>query len=301
MQFESTAPQPTNPLRARTVLEILDATFRLYRENFVALITLSAVVLIPITIIQFVLDPSAANASLQSAASSGTRNAAALNSAMGTVCFSSLISAVLSLIQVTVINGMVVKISSEGIFGRRLTLGQAWQAAQPHLYRMASAYFLFYIVLVALSMAIGVGSALCPVLLVLFAIVVYLAITIGAMLPPVVMLEGMRGNEAFRRTVAVARPRFWQMILLYVLIAVITTVLSLALTALLVAVLVSGGRSGVSVQQQAIATGLSTLINIFILPITPIAMTFLYYDVRVRTEGLDLALQALGPDARPES
>ncbi|MFN8531639.1 MAG: hypothetical protein U0670_23795, partial [Anaerolineae bacterium] len=70
---------------------------------------------------------------------------------------------------------------------------------------------------------------------------------------------------------------------------------------LLVAVLVSGGRSGVSVQQQAIATGLSTLINIFILPITPIAMTFLYYDVRVRTEGLDLALQALGPDARPES
>ncbi|HVU14348.1 MAG TPA: hypothetical protein VHD90_23885, partial [Phototrophicaceae bacterium] len=44
----------------------------------------------------------------------------------------------------------------------------------------------------------------------------------------------------------------------------------------------------------------TTVVGIFITPLLPIAMTLLYYDIRTRVEGLDLALAALDkPDARP--
>jgi hypothetical protein len=53
--------------------------------------------------------------------------------------------------------------------------------------------------------------------------------------------------------------------------------------------------------EQVISIIIQAVIGIVISPILPIGLTLLYYDARVRTEGLDIALQTTGkPDARPE-
>ena len=51
--------------------------------------------------------------------------------------------------------------------------------------------------------------------------------------------------------------------------------------------------------QTALITFLTTLVNIIIAPLSPIAFTLLYYDIRTRTEGLDIMLDSSGPGARP--
>ena len=42
---------------------------------------------------------------------------------------------------------------------------------------------------------------------------------------------------------------------------------------------------------------MNTIIDVFIAPIWPVALTLLYYDTRVRVEGLDIALRTVNvPD-----
>lgn len=292
------ASTSTIPLRPRTVLEIIDASFRIYRENFLPLITLTALVVVPITIFQFVF--SAGNsASLLPTTSSRTLTSAASSSAVGVLCLAGLVSIALSLAQTTILNGVITVITSERQMGRRLSLGQAWAESRQHLGTLAWGFVIFYAVMFALILVIGLGSALCPLVFVLFAIVAYLAITVGALLPSVAMLEGRRGNEALQRTVALARPRFWQIIGFSLLVGIITFIFSLVVGALVGVLVGASAVRAASPSQQVWTTALTTILDIFLLPITPIGMTLMYYDSRIRTEGLDLALQSMGPNARP--
>jgi hypothetical protein len=51
---------------------------------------------------------------------------------------------------------------------------------------------------------------------------------------------------------------------------------------------------------QALQIVLQAIVSIFLAPVLPVALTLMYYDTRVRVEGLDIALQSVGkPDPRP--
>lgn len=300
MLSETESASPSPPLRARTVMELLDATFRIYRENFVTFITLAAAVIIPISIINILVNlgtiSGASSFSSNPFDSSGTPNIR--GDVLAATCLGTLIVAVLGLAQTTIINGVVTWTTSERQFGRKLTLGEAWTEARPRLGKLASGYFFFYIVLFGFTFGITLLSALCPFLLILFAVIIYIGLTVGAFISPVIMLENGTSSGAISRAHSLAKGRFWQLLGLAGLIVLISFIISLAFSALVSAALIANPRS-VSVTTQIVNLITSSVLNIFITPILPIAMTLLYYDNRVRQEGLDLALQAIGPEARP--
>src|SRR2546423_311953 len=97
--------------------ELLDRTFRIYRENFAMYVGLVAIVLIPISIISFLLTvfnlSAMPNVSTTSRASTG-----ALAQYTGAACLSVLVALVLVVIEVVVINGSLTYAASENYLGR---------------------------------------------------------------------------------------------------------------------------------------------------------------------------------------
>lgn len=301
MLSETESASPSPPLRARTVMELLDATFRIYRENFLTFITLAAVVIIPVSIINILVNLGTVGgmSTLSSNPFDSSGNPNIRGDYLATTCIATLILAALGLAQTTIINGVTTWITSERQFGRKLTLGQAWSEARPRLGKLASGYFFFYLVIAAFTFAITLASALCPFLLILFAVVIYLALTVGAFISPVAILENGSSSGSISRAHSLGKSRFWQLLGLAGLIVVISFIITLAFSAVVSAALISNPRS-ITATTQIINLATSSLLNIFIIPILPIAMTLLYYDNRIRQEGLDLALQTIGPEARPD-
>jgi hypothetical protein len=85
------------------------------------------------------------------------------------------------------------------------------------------------------------------------------------------------------------------------LIGVLTWIITLALSAASQLIIRQTAASISFTTEQIISIIEQALIAIVISPVLPIGLTLLYYDTRVRTEGLDIALQSTGnPDARPE-
>lgn len=298
MQAESGLPtSSTNPMRARTVLELLDATFRVYRENLITFLTLSALVVIPLNVLNLLFYTDQLSGSL--AASSYGRYGTVSGAQISQICGAALIVIILTLAQTTILNGVITYITSERVFEKKLSLGEAWAGARPKLVKMAWAYVMFYLLIIAFATATGLVAAVCAPVIIAFLIIVYFAINIGAFIAPVAMLENMTSGAAATRAYILAKSRFWQVLMLGALVAVISSVVSFAFTTLLNAIFLSNTSVAASTGGQIVSVVITSFVTIVTVPLLPIAMTLMYYDVRIRKEGLDLALQTFGPDARP--
>ena len=124
------------------------------------------------------------------------------------------------------------------------------------------------------------------------------------MLAPVIVLEEQPAAIAWRRAWELSRRRFW-----WVLgFAVILYVFNLLVVAGPAAIIGLGGQlllgdpldpTGVSFATQTIFGSLSSLVtSLLYLPLQVAAVTLLFLDLRVTTEGLDLRLQ-VAPEQAP--
>jgi hypothetical protein len=105
---------------------------------------------------------------------------------------------------------------------------------------------------------------------------------------PAIGVEGASATEAVRRSIRLIRPRYWSVLWLALLMGVVSTVLGAALASLPqgLAVLV-----GLEDGWLLLALG-GTASQIVITPFVAAASVLLYFDLRVRTEGLDLEITA---------
>lgn len=297
MEF-SMQPERKRPVMSFTFLELLDRTFRIYRENFITFIGLTALVTIPLTIIQLLLSMAALGGVNDLSTFSNRQTGGASN----TVCLSSLILLAVAVLQFVLTQGPIVYIASESQMGHKVSIGEAFGAARPRFGALAWAFIMFYVFLFVFAFAVTlISTALqCAPGLALLGIVAYIGISAYAMLSPVVVLEDVGAAFGVNRAWALGKSRFWTAFGIITAITIIGAVIQLAFTS--VAQLVVGGSvSSVSFTTADIVnTAISTIIQIFIVPLLPIALTLLYYDTRTRLEGLDLALQTMDdPDARP--
>jgi hypothetical protein len=115
-----------------------------------------------------------------------------------------------------------------------------------------------------------------------------------------VMLEDRRAGESLRRSWYLVKPHFWRVFgmifLLWLLSVVITAGPSMLVNYGLLALQPS------FLVQLLISTVLSTLLTLLYTPIRLTGETLIYYDLRVRQEGLDLEMEAeaLGLSAAEE-
>jgi hypothetical protein len=280
-----------------TFLELLDRTFRIYRENFLTLVGLAALVTIPLSIINLVV----ALPSLSAASQISTFGRMS-NAATSAVCFSALISMVIAVLQFVLINAPITYIASENQMGRKVSIGEAFSATRHRFSNLGCGFILFYIVLVIFATVVILVSTLfqCVPALAALGIVAYIGVATYAQLAPVLVLEDVSTSFGINRAWALGKARFWTVFGVILAIAVISFVIQFAFTAAAEWVILQVIPPTSLTTLDIVSTLLSTFIGIFLVPLFPIGLTLLYYDTRTRVEGLDIALQSLGrPDARP--
>lgn len=270
-------------MRPLSVGDILDETIVIYRRQFVAYITLTGVVIVPVALLTLLMLGmlSLVSGSLESGRVSSQAGAIM---GIGTAAVAipvSLLSAAGRLLAGVV----AVKVTADVILGHPVDV---WGS-----YRLALRRSLPLFV-AGLLVAMVVGAAgLC------FPVAIYFAMSWG-LIVPVIVLENQGGVEAMRRSWALMGGRRWQLLICSIVIGLLVSTLAgvpLALFAVIagVWVAVSPGSlltsSGAPFALQAGQVVFQTLGETLFLAIGYIVMTRFYFDARVRKEALDLELR----------
>lgn len=239
--------------RARSVTEILDASFNLFRQHFRAFVTLTAVAYLPLAVF-----------SLLYARYSGV---AAGTAATPDFAISTLVVTLIQLIWYTVISALVMTMASRAYLDEPLEPGTTWKSA---LSRLPS--------VIGATMVLGFASGIGMLLLIFPGLYLY---TRFAAAPTVAVLEGLGVNASLSRASVLSEGRKLHIfgvtalaILLYIIVLIGLGVIALLLPSTLLKNVFS-----------LIGTALA-------LPILPIIQTTLYYDLRIRGEGYDVELMS---------
>jgi hypothetical protein len=112
--------------------------------------------------------------------------------------------------------------------------------------------------------------------------------TLFLVVAPVIGAEGPSVGEALGRSIRLTRNRFWQVLGLAVLMAIVSGVLGLSLSALPEGIAVN---LGVDAAWPLVALG-GIIAQMVTTPFVAAATVLVYFDLRVRTEGMDIELAA---------
>lgn len=287
----------TPSLRPLGLGQLLDQAIRLYRNNFIKFIGIIAIVQVPVSLISIITTSIGAGNMLNSLVASESggigpeywQNFALL---MTVAVLLGLVS--LALVWVvgaaamtrSVTNSLLAKPTT--IAESYLEVGSTWR---PLLLTIVEFAALFVLALIASIVIPCIGWLLGPSLLTVLTWVIF------PLLIPIVVLEGKRGLPAIRRAWDLARRRFWPVLgfvfILYLFSQLIvtgpTTLASVVMTAMM------GSGTGIVTESLVRTIGqsvVSLLFGLLYMPLQLIAVTLLYFDLRVRTEGFDLAIQA---------
>lgn len=269
-------------LRPRSIGEVLDAAFKLLTSNFRPLVTLSAVILLPLVLLQSLAAARLGSTSLFEMAAGNT--AVDPEAALAEVSRIFGISLLLSL--ATLVATAVVQAGSIRLFAHRYQGEPSdWQESLEfgvrRLPRVLIAGFLT-----------GVGAL--AGLLCCIAPGVWLYTSWWVAIPALVT-EGLGPVESMRRSFQLVRTRFWPVLAVALLAFLLNLALqqvvgSLVSLAVLTPSLVSDSPSlGMPLAVSSFAGGLVTLVTV---PFLAAVATVQYFDLRVRAEGYDLEVMA---------
>jgi hypothetical protein len=292
-------------LRPLTLGEILDRAVRLYRHNFVNFIGIIALVQVPLSIFQLLISVFNTNteASLPPRFTSYQQ---VMESLVNSGYFSRLgVQLLLALIGFILVQGVataaLTRAVADNYLGRSTDMLEAYQRVGKSWARLIGVIILMvflYIALVIWFIIPCIGWISGPGLL------VYIVAVIGPLLAPVVVLENM-GAGAIRRAWELVRRRFWWS-LGFMVILVLFNQLIIAGPSTLVALFLQYALKDQSADSYNLVRTLAqTLVSLgtslFYLPLQLAAVTLMYFDLRVRTEGFDLAVLAGSSPTRDAS
>jgi hypothetical protein len=218
----------------------------------------------------------------------------------------------LSLLTSCMASGPVAVAVANILVGRPLNIATAYKRAVPVFWRLFWTFnvmfviyvLVFVLVLIALVLLLGVTSAFSRQLIavggpelgaafvLLMIIVPYLASSalgtgLFAFAPPLIALEQLTVLGAIERNSRMlSRRQFWRVCLAITLLPIV--IFGLQYLILQSASSVVQALKWPTWAEFVVNTGLSSLINFFFQPYWMIFVTLLYFDCRVRSEGLDV-------------
>ncbi|NJL95624.1 MAG: hypothetical protein HC915_18790 [Anaerolineae bacterium] len=286
-------------LRPQRVIEVLDHTFRVYRANFLTFVALVAVISVPLNLISYLVQSAESRSEvfITTTDTFGNTTTEFNDSAFTGSIVVLLVSVVAGFLQIVVVNAVITQIASENLLGRQRSVIEALGDVAGRLLPLGLALVLLGIVAGIGFFFFGVIGLLCLLPLLGLPMVLYFSLVAYFFLVPVMVLERVSFGQGMSRAMALGKARFWQTFGFAVGVALITTVANFALT--VVGALLSGAAgAGLEdlTQTNPVSTALNTLVSVLIAPVLPIGLTLMYYDTRMRVEGLDLSLQLL-PEA----
>ena len=316
------APKPgVIPLRPIAVGEILDGAFTSIRRNPKATLGIAAVVLTISAIITTALEVLLLSQLGVNTSTDQTLTGAQLAGMLAVVIPSGLTALVLAFIVQILLTGLLTAVVGRSVLGDRITAGDAWRIALPRLPALLLATLLtglaligpwaaLAVVLIVLGVAGAPGGALIAVgfLGVLASLVLDVWFwTMFSMSAAAVVLERQGPTHALGRSWRLVRRSFWRvfgiLLLAGIIVLVASSVLRLPFT-----VISAAFSSGSASLAEAIRPGIASLLigavgsivaGAITQPISAGVTVLLYVDLRMRREGLDLALQTATSDGQP--
>ncbi len=265
-----TGPLPLHPM---SVGDVLDGAFKLLKANARTIVLIVAAVIVPTQLLSAFAIREQASVGFLNLFRDPTLVEAQGNTGLGSLA-GSLLTAVLSLLTGPFIAGAVSRVVAASYLGEVIGPAAALKATARRFGSLLAASILVFLVEV-----FGLLFCIIPGAL---AFALYTAVT------PAVMIEEIGPIQAMRRSWRLMRPRMWAVLGIAILARIIAGVLGNLLGAVpSVAATVLGG----SFAWLFIAIGgiLSSLVSA---PIVAIVATLLYFDGRIRNEGLDLQMMA---------
>jgi hypothetical protein len=285
--METQALPTLRPLRLG---ELLDRAIRLYRGNFLTFIGIIAVVYVPLMVLQ-----TAASALLSSSLLGGisTPEEIFTNSAYWIGILSTIILALVQFVLVQgIATGALTRAVADNYLGRKTGILDAYRGIGKSWPTLVGALLFLGVILFGLAIwwmvpCIGWFTGL--------GMMVFLMAAINPLVPPVVVLENQGAIDAVRRSWSLARRRFWPLLgyifVLYLFSLIVVQGPSIIVNVLLVQLFQSLGDPTMQLVLTSIIQGLVSLVFILIYyPLQMTAFTLIYFDLRVRTEGFDIAL-----------
>jgi hypothetical protein len=309
------------PLRPVAVGEILDGAFTSIRRNPKATLGIAAVVLTISGIITTVLELFLLSQLGLSTGSDQALTGAQLAGMLAVVIPSGLTALILAFIVQILLTGLLAAVVGRSVLGGRTTAGEAWRIARPRLPALLLATLLaalaligpwagLAVVLILLGAAGAPGGPVIAVLLLGAIACVVVDVwfwTMFSMSAAAVVLERRGPAQALGRSWRLVRGSFWRvfgtLLLAALIVLVASSVLRLPFTVISAAL-----ASGSAPLAQAIQPSVASLVigavggivaGAITQPISADVTVLLYVDLRMRREGLDLALQNATSDAQP--
>lgn len=289
--------QPTLPyLRPLTLGEILDHSVRLYRRNFLDFIGILALVLVPMTVFRMILFEGMLKPWLLARGAvipPGNEYSSGLDVQYLEMVFGQIFSILELVVMQCVAATALTRAVCDTYLGKGIDMIEAYKRLGLSWLRMFGVLLLFGLVLVAA----GIWTLVpCIGWLTGAGLVLYLYMVVFQMLTPAVVLEN-RGASALRRAWDLCRRRFWWMLSVSAIVFLFSQIIIIGPTAFLNVLVTYFLAAGSDIPNQTlIATILGYLIGLasrlFYVPLQITALTLVYFDLRVRTEGFDLLLQA---------
>lgn len=295
--MENTTLPTLRPLRLG---ELLDRAIRLYRANFLTFIGIIAVVYVPLTVLQ-IASGALLGSSLDDVARSNNPQELFTNYAYWLGILSTIVVGLVQFILVQgIATGALTRAVADNYLGKKTGIleayrgiGKSWVSLLGALLFLILVLFViivWWIVIPCLGWVTGLGMML------------FVSAVVNPLVPPVVVLENKRAIESIQRAWNLARRRFWP-VLGYVIVLALFSLLvvngPVAITNLILAqAFQSFGDPVTQVVLTAIIQGLISLVFVLLYyPLQMTAFTLIYFDLRVRTEGFDIALLTMDPSA----
>jgi hypothetical protein len=316
-RYGEAAPKPgVIPLRPLGVGEILDGAFASIRRNPKAILGLAAVVMTISAVISAVITRSLLNLGSINLPSQGQR----LTPAQATHLIGRFVAVALPAFGVTVLltyivqailAGLLAPIIARGLSGQQISAADAWRATRPRLPSLLLAALLVLLAGLGPLLIVGLiagAAALAGAPAPVYAVIVLLGLvalvltiwfsTMLSLVTPVVVLENASPGQALARSWRLVNRSFWRVfgitLLAGLIVAIAGGILQLPFT-ILGAAAGSGIGGTVILVIGTIAAGTVTR------PITAGVTVLLYVDMRMRKEGLDLALRTASGTGQPGS
>jgi hypothetical protein len=261
------APAPLR-LRPLEIGDVLDETFRLYRRNFLLIAGVSVAFAIPFATLAGYGFGSLFSTFLDQAASGNPTDFSSLTTGLWGLGIGYLVNLGLQPLQL----GAITYAVTESALGHAVTLGGMLRAAlRRYVHVLGFALLLL----------------LMQLLFCLFPLWTWILVSWVAVLPAI-FIENLGLGAAMRRSWGLVHGMWWRTFLIVLLVGVLYYVVTLALGAFFYA---GQGLLSIVVSQYialSIYEGAIVIVQGLTIPILLIALVLLYFDLRVRKEGIDL-------------
>jgi len=252
-------------LRPRSATELVDAAFQVLRAHYGQLIVCSAIAYVPMLLLRLFV--------IGDATRFGTGDPTAMPAGMLVTMLWTMLG---SLVTYSLMSAVLVVLTSQAYLGDTVDVGTAVRRVIPRVVQVLVA---------SLLRSVLVILGIFPGVILLFTPMFYVLARYFAVIPAIV-LEDAGTLQSFSRSSELSRGRKWHILGTLLLVTIIYYLLVLGVSLL-------GAIPGNFVVQ----TMVSSIGAILVYPVVAITEALLYYDARIRSEGLDIELMTDALDA----